>query len=485
MKIAIVGGGTAGLIAALCLRQKFPDYEIFIIESSSVGIIGVGEGSTEHWKNFCNFAKIDINELIENTDATHKQGIYFENWTNHTPKYFHSIGQVHLVNGCFPVYEYINENSKLLTNMLAHPEFINNKVVLNDDGSIQGTVNQYHFDTVKLNKYFHSICALRNIKVFDDTVVEVLLDPEDGHVDSVVCDSKTYKADFWIDATGFAQVITKKLKDSKWISASDYLPNDRAIPFPTESDPSGDIRPYTRARAASSGWVWEIPTQQRRGNGYVFSSSHISVEEACDEIFSMTGVQLEDPRVIKFDAGHMDKMWVKNCVSMGLCGSFVEPLEATSISTSIQQSLLLTTFLGTYKRGNIASINRYNKIMDEFHQNLVAMIALHYVSDRRDTEFWRDCSTMKRPDYLQNLLDLWRERPPSISDVSLSGYELFSASHFWHVAQGQGVLPPEVSAMSLDNTGLRQEASDMLGKSRGDILSQKVIPHASLFRKEK
>ena len=485
MKIGIVGGGTAGLIAALCLQARLPKNEIFIVESSTIGIIGVGEGSTEHWKTFCNETRIDIAELISRTDATHKQGIYFEGWTTHTPNYFHSVGAFEIINGSIPLYEYIHESGKLLTNMLTHPEFINNKVILGDNDSIHGTVNQYHFDTFKLNKYLHEICASRGISTIDDTIKTVSINSDDGHIDSITGEKTEYFADFWLDATGFAQLLTKSLGESKWVSASKYLPNDRAIPFPTDADPSGEIRPYTRARAASSGWVWEIPTQVRRGNGYVFSSAHLSEEQACAELFSMTGVHIDNPRVIKFNAGHMDKMWVKNCVSIGLCGSFVEPLEATSISTSIQQAFLLSTFLSTYKKGNTASINRYNKIMDEFHQNLIAMISLHYVSDRRDSSFWNDCSLMERPEYLQNLLDLWQERPPAVSDISLNGYELFQTAHFWHVAQGQGVLPRHISSIALDNTGLRKTASDTLSKTRNDILNQKVTPHAAIFKKEK
>jgi len=483
MKVCVVGGGTSGLIAAICIKKKIPAFTVEIIESSKIGIIGVGEGSTEHWKLFCDEMDINIVDLILNTDATHKQGIRFENWTTHTPDYFHSVGYMERVDGQIPVYEYLAMHGKLLTNNLAHPELINNYVVLNSDSSVAGTVNQYHFDTFKLNQYLHKLCSDRGISVLDDIISHVDINTETGYIESVRGEKDVYCADFWIDATGFSRVLSSAINESSWVSASEYLLVDRAIPFPTGPDESGQIRPYTRARAASSGWIWEIPTQKRRGNGYVFSSSHISEDEACHEIGTVVGVKLESPRVITYSAGHLDKMWTKNCVSIGLCGSFVEPLEATSISTAIQQARLLASFLPVFRNGSTALINRYNKIMDEFHQNLIAMISLHYISDRRDSEFWIDCSHLKKPEYLQNMLDLWKERPPHFSDLTLNGYELFQAPHFWHVAQGQGLVSADSCERSLMNRMLYSTGADMLSSARKGILSEKVVEHGSLFKK--
>lgn len=482
MKVSIVGGGTAGLIAAICVKSKMPLFDVSIIESSRIGIIGVGEGSTEHWKLFCNDVGIDLVDLILNTDATHKQGIRFENWTTHTPDYFHSVGYMEKVDSQIPVYEYLAMNGKLLTNNLAHPELINNCVVVNSDSSVVGSVNQYHFDTFKLNQYFHKLCSDRGIEVIDDTISRVELHADDGFISCVHGEKNSYSADFWIDATGFNRILSSAIDESQWVPASEYLLVDRAIPFPTGPDESGAIRPYTRARAASAGWIWEIPTQKRRGNGYVFSSSHISVEQACNEIEKMVGVRLEEPRVISYNSGHLDKMWTKNCVSIGLSGSFVEPLEATSISTAIQQSLLLGSFLPTYKKGSTALANRYNKIMDEFHQNLISMISLHYISDRRDSQFWVDCSKTKKPEYLENMLALWSERPPQFNDLTLNGYELFHAPHFWHVAQGQGLVSKELCELSLMNRRLYTVGADMLSSARKNILAEKVVEHGALFK---
>ena len=59
-KFILVGGGTAGYVTALILKEKFQEnIDIKIIRSKDIGIIGVGEGSTEHWSEFLSFVKID------------------------------------------------------------------------------------------------------------------------------------------------------------------------------------------------------------------------------------------------------------------------------------------------------------------------------------------------------------------------------------------------------------------------------------------
>ena len=496
MQVNIVGGGTAGLIAALVIKKLLPLFDVSILESSKIGIIGVGEGSTEHWRTFCELCDIDIDELVKETEATHKYGIYFEGWTNHTPKYFHSISSYELHNDSVPVYDWANSNGKLLTNLLSHPLFIENCIhkpfqvdgegnEITEGLSFHKQTNQFHFDTFKLNSYFHKLCKKRGISVIDDKVTKLNIKEDNGFIGSVSCGENEYSADFWIDATGFSRVLMSALGNNEWESYSKYLLVDSASPFPTPPDPNGEIRPYTRARAASSGWVWEIPTQSRRGNGYVYSSQHIDDEAVLEELSQMTGYSIESPRFIHFDSGFLKTQWHKNCVAIGLASSFVEPLEATSISTAIQQARLLCTFLGSYSPGHSASIKRYNQIMDEFHQNLVSMIALHYVSDRRDTQFWRDAADMPRPPMLEDMMELWKERSPSRNDYyGMNGYELFQVAHFWHVAQGQGLVDEENSRLALIRHNTLELAKTRITQIRDSYLSaERVIKHHEIFKK--
>jgi tryptophan halogenase len=478
MNITVVGGGTAGFIAAIVLKTKLPKFNIKIIESTKKSIIGVGEGSTEHWRIFCEECSIDVDEMVSETLATHKYGIRFENWTTHTPDYFHSIGFYKVFNGSIQVYDYVNSLEKLLTNSLTNPCFIENKISYNEDK--HKTTNQFHFDTFKLNEYFHKIALARGIAVVDDEIGLVNVDSTSGHITSVE-GKQCHFADFWIDASGFSRILMKALKADKWESYSDFLLTDTAIPFPTALEENNEIRPYTRAIAMSSGWMWEIPTQQRRGNGYAFSSSHISEEHALVEIEKVSGFKVENPRVISFKPGRLKIQWEKNCVPIGLASAFVEPLEATSISTSIQQARALSTFLATFKKENQASVKKYNEIMDKILENLVSMISLHYISDRRDTDFWIDASTAKKPELLEELLSLWKERPPHQNDFSNNGYELFQTAHFWHVAQGQGLIDKKLSILSLNNYQAVEYSRKKIQELRSGFLAQKVVLHRDIF----
>jgi tryptophan halogenase len=496
MNITIVGGGTAGLIAAIVIKKRLPDSLVTIIESSKVGIIGVGEGSTEHWRMFCESCDINIDELVRETAATHKYGIYFEGWSTHTPRYFHSVSGYAVNNDHIPVYDWININGKLLTNSLANPRFIENYIPtpfevdkdgndISDELSVHSTVNQFHFDTFKLNSYMHEICKQREITVIDDVVTAVNTNTESGFIESVEIQTGKHTADFWIDASGFARVLMNKIDNTEWSSYSKYLLVDSASPFPTPADPSGEIRPYTRARAASAGWIWEIPTQERRGNGYVYSSKHIDEEVVIQELQEATGYTVESPRFIHYDSGYLKTQWYKNCVAIGLASSFIEPLEATSISTAIQQSRLLCTFLGSYEPWHTASPKRYNEIMDEFHENLVSMIALHYISDRRDTQFWRDAADMEKPPMLEQLLSLWKERSPSRNDpYGSNGYELFQVAHLWHVAQGQGLVDKNISSLMLGRFGLLESAKKELDSCRNSFLQpRREKKHHEIFER--
>jgi tryptophan halogenase len=496
MKISIVGGGTAGLISAIVIKKRLPKSDVTIIESSKLGIIGVGEGSTEHWRLFCEMCDIDIDELVTEAGATHKYGIYFEDWSTHTPQYFHSVNLYGFHHDAVPLYDWINLNGKLLTNSLTNPRFMENYIPfpfqvdeegndISDTLSPHASTNQFHFDTFKLNSYFHSLCKERGISFIDDIVTKVNTDSDNGFIKSVELQNGEHCADFWIDASGFSRVLMSEIKNTEWSSYSKYLLVDSASPFPTPSDPSGEIRPYTRARAASAGWIWEIPTQTRRGNGYVYSSKHIDEESVINELQEATGYTVESPRFIHYDSGYLKTQWHKNCVAVGLASSFIEPLEATSISTAIQQARLLCTFLGSYEPWHTASPKRYNEIMDEFHENLVSMIALHYISDRRDTQFWRDAADMEKPRMLMELLALWKERSPSRNDpYGANGYELFQVAHLWHVAQGQGLVSKDISARMLSEYGTIDSAKKELDNCRNSFLQRRSEKkHHEIFKK--
>lgn len=483
-KIVVVGSGTAGLVTALIIKTLFENYDVTVISSGEIGIIGVGEGSTEHWRQFQDIVGINPIDMVKHADITHKYGIRYENWTNHTPDYFHSVGGIGLsVNTFWGGYAFALENNRLLTNTFSWRGLIENKVIDNGDKTHFGT-NQYHFDTFKLNLFLRNVASNKKIRLVEDAIDNVVID-ESGYITAVhgANSDTNYSGDFFVDATGFHRRILSKLTTNDFISYRKYLPCDSAIAFPTESDPSGQIRPYTRARAMKNGWIWEIPTQNRRGNGYVFSSDFCSVDKAISEASEIHGFQVEPAKVIQFKSGYFKETWKNNCVAVGLAASFVEPLEATSISTTIQQARLICSYLPTFDKSRTYGIREYHRVLDSIMENILCMISLHYVSDRTDSEMWREQQKAEKPDLLKHLLELWSIRCPEAHDIPHTGFELFAAAHLWHVAQGQGVLEPEIASMQLDAYNSRKSVSKDISQFSSELLKQKLVDHAEALRK--
>lgn len=481
-KVTIVGGGTAGLVNALMLKTAFPNADVSIVESSKIGIIGVGEGSTEHWKYFMETCGISLGEMLIKTKATHKNGIRFENWTEHTPDYMHSVSSVPEIRpfNVLGLYAGLVQDGKTLTENIAPRGIIENMVPANNPHE---SVNQYHFDTFKLNEYLHELAFFRGIKIIDGDVVSVNHNLENGHIESVLLeDNQVISSDIWIDASGTKRVLISTMEGFSWRSFRKYLQMNAAIAFPTEADPSGQIRPYTRARATKNGWMWEIPTQERRGNGYVFCSDYMTTEEAAKEASIMTGYEVEPARQFDFDPGCLEKMWVKNCIAVGICSSFVEPIEATSIGSTIQQARAIIENVFAYKHGDDSIPSFFNKKMSVMMENIVSMISLHYVSDRRDSEMWKNQASMAIPEYLQELLDIWAVRPPVMTDISSTSFEMFLVPHFYHVAQGQKLIGQEGATSLISSMGIEDAVKNAIFNAKIQQSSHPKVDHAQALR---
>lgn len=476
LTFCIVGSGTAGLITSLVLRQAFPHSDITNVSSSKIGIVGVGEGSTEHWRMFMERCDIGTEELIINAGATHKYGIRYENWTTANPDYFHSIAGTQEVEAWGLIGEYLSflENNKMITTQTGSVGLIQNKIIRE---GLHKNTNQYHFDTFMLNDFLIGLCFKRMVRFVDDEVDELVLD-SNGYIDSANLHSgQSVSADIWVDATGFKRQLMSWLRNDSWESFSNYLLMDSAFAFPTEADPSGKIKTYTRARAASSGWMWEIPTQKRRGNGYVYSSQHISDDQALEEARRMSGYNIEPARSFRFDPGYLRKQWHKNCVSVGLSSAFVEPLEATSIGSTIVQAFNIAQYSASYVRGAEKMVDDYNRRMEGMMLNIRDMIRLHYMSDRVDTQFWRDASACPVPESLQNLLDLWSERPPAHTDIPNNGSTMFLGKHMVHVAQGQNLIPSSPSSLAMDRMAIRGRVEKVSDEIRSSRYSRELVDH--------
>ena len=425
LNIVIVGGGTAGYVTALILKKKFKEkINIKIIKSSAIGIIGVGEGSTEHWSDFLSFVEIDKELMVKECGATFKFGIMFQDWGS--KDYLHSVDtEIDATLG----QEHIGYLDLLLNNKRLNHNFIyKNKLPHNF------LVNQFHFNTFKLNSFLEKICKERNIRIINDTIEKVKVNSKG--IDYLCSKEKKYESDFFIDCTGFKKLLISKL-GAKWKSYKKYLKVNSAITFQTEEEENYNC--WTLAKAMKFGWRFKIPVQGRNGNGYIFSDKYTTPEKAKIEIEKELGYKIKVGKHIKFDPGRLDKVWIKNCVAVGLSANFVEPLEATSIGTSIQQAYLLMHNL-TNPCSSVQ--NQYNSKVESVMENIKDFIYLHYLNSSKNNLFWKNYSYSKAPSNVKKMIDLWKKRLPIDDDLKGSKYKLFHANNFIHVLDGIGFYKP-------------------------------------------
>lgn len=399
MKIIICGGGTAGWLAALMISKiQTHSHDITVIESSKIGIVGAGEGSTgyltdiiqgNNWDYGCN-----EEDFFRETNATVKLGIQHKDWRHKGFDYIapidNSAGQsridymtLHAIANDLPFHKssldgycidqhksgfYYDEDGKL-TNLRSHA---------------------YHFDAHLVGKYFKKICG-ESIHHIDSEISDVNIN-DSGDITSVLLSNgQQVDGDFFIDCTGFSRLLAKKLKVN-WISYSKHLPVNRAMPFILDHKEDEKILPVTTAWAQSAGWMWMIPTQARYGCGYVYCSDFMSDDDAKREIETTLGQEIEPIRVLKFDTGRQEVLWKNNCLFLGLCAAFAEPLEATSIHSTIVQ---LQSFIFEYLKDDKSSTCNsgftalYNRRMSAMYDDFKDFLNIHYMTDRLDSNFWK------------------------------------------------------------------------------------------------
>jgi tryptophan halogenase len=477
--IAIVGGGSAGLVTALILKTKFPNKKIDVIASKQIGIIGVGEGSTEHWREFMKYVGIDQYEMLHETDGTLKIGIMFTNWAE--KPYFHSVQ----VPYDFRQSQYCALYGKIIgdgkdSSEMSSPLIWNNLIQESADNDTNNfIVNQYHFNTNKMNDYLSKLASVRGINLIDDIINDVVLG-DDGCIKSLIGENKSYEYDFYIDSTGFKRLLMNKL-GAEWQSHSKYLKMKSAIVFQL---PEEEVTPmWTLAHAMDYGWLFRIPVYDRFGNGYIFDSDYINADQAKVEVEKYFGREITIGKQINFDPGALKDVWIKNCVAIGLSASFIEPLEASSIGTSIQQAFLLTHKLENYTE---PVINSYNKSCTDILENIRDFVILHYLTKKNNTQFWKDVSKIELPESLQSKLDLWKHKLPISEDFSgLSSYVLFRDVNFILVMHGLGLFDINSIKKEYDaiTDSIKHHINGVLFSSENYNRTVKTIPHKEYIRR--
>jgi tryptophan halogenase len=420
-KVVIVGGGTAGWMTAAAMSKilgQMQGLEIELVESDQIGTVGVGEATIPQIQLFNNLLGFDENEFVKATHATYKLGIEFVDWVRLGHRYIHPFGKYGIDMLGIDFYHYwlkgrelgdtapfdaysISAMAGLASKMMRpRPDLPNSPAAQ--------LAYAFQFDAGLYARFLRKLAEGWGARRTEGKVVVVHQNSETGFVEAIELEGgKRLEGDLFVDCSGFRGLLIEQTLGAGFEDWSKWLPNDRAIAIPCES--SADEQPLTRSTARPAGWQWRIPLQHRVGNGYVYSSAHISDDEALETLLSnLDGAPLADPNKLRFQAGHRKKAWVKNVVAIGLAGGFLEPLESTSIHL-IQSGIARLMSLFPTRNWAEAEINRFNERTTQEYVDIRDFLVLHYkATERDDTEYWNYCRTLEPPAGLQYKFDMFR-----------------------------------------------------------------------------
>ena len=372
MNIIIVGGGTAGYLSALMLSHK-TDYNITIIKSPNISTIGVGESTVgsfiETLRDHCGINMDEFNFYVR---PITKYGIELD--FGYTP--FH-----YTFDYAFDVIDYKSNlpngfnfkggnygNSKLSKYMIekinAHP---------NPESTA------YHIENSLFLDYLEKVLLIRGVKIISEEITDI---KKDGNIIQLL--NNKYEADYFIDCSGFKSILS----NSEWYSYNNMLINDRALFF--QKRLGNSIRPYTKGTTMNNGWLWEIDHNDKTACGYVYSSNHITDEEAKLEAESKLDITIDNSRIIKFKSGRLKEHWIGNVITLGNSDGFVEPLEASSIMVILKLSKDIIDII-TYGKNQYNLIKKYNIFVNNYLDTIRDFIFIHFAFNKKlDTEYWKE-----------------------------------------------------------------------------------------------
>ncbi len=448
MHVVVLGGGTAGWMAAAGIAKLLPaSTTVTLVESEDIGIVGVGEATLPHIRAYVERLGIDEAEFMKATHATYKLGIDFRDFGKIGDSYIHPFGSFgedvagvgfhhwwldqHHRGNVGDIGDYSMAVAAARANRFAPPA---------QDMTLASTYGYaYQFDATLFGPFMREFGIKHGVNRIEGLVTSVERNPENGNITALCLKSgERIEGDLFIDCSGFRSLLLGSELQEDWQDWSHWLPCDRAAAMPCTHQAS-DIRPYTIATAMPAGWRWQIPLQHRMGNGYVFSSAFCDEDKACNAIQQAAeGKALADPRILRFRPGRRIKSWSHNVIGVGLSSGFLEPLESTSIYLAQMAITYLIELFPEKGRIDARDRDEFNRLVDMEYDRVRDFLILHYnATTRDDSEFWNHVRTMQLPDSLMGKMELWRRtgRVEKYSDG------LFYDASWIAVYIGQGVIP--------------------------------------------
>jgi tryptophan halogenase len=443
--VVILGGGTAGWMAAALMSKALKNLNIKLVESEQIGTIGVGEATIPSLHFFNDMLGINSTNFVKNTSGSFKLGIQFENWHKKDASYFHGFGTTGSGMWAAGFHEYWKRGVELgISQSFSHYN-LESMAALSDKFAHQqdGPNFAYHLDASLYAKMLKQQAEQNGVTRIEGMVEQVNTNPDSGDILSLaLANGKVVAGDLFIDCSGFIGVLINKTLNTPFVDWSHWLPMDSAIAVQTEL--TQPPPPYTRSIANHAGWQWRIPLQHRMGNGIVYSSEYMSDDEAQALLLSsIEGEMLTEPRKLKFKTGHREQLWNKNCVALGLAGGFIEPLESTAIHI-IQQGIMQLIKYFPSNGINPMEVAEYNAYMTTDYNEIKDFIILHYCqTERDDSPFWQYCKNMQIPESLKTRMNLFKKTGRFVQRKD----EIFSDS-WLQVMIGQGLIPEQHHALA-------------------------------------
>ncbi len=473
-KFVVVGGGTAGWMAAAALIQatKGRVGAVELVESEEIGTVGVGEATIPPIQFLNSLLGIDEFDFIRKTQATFKLGIQFRDWGKLGAEYIHPFGPYGATLDGVSFHHYwlrlkaqgqggsLDDYSMAaVTAGMGHFAVPPREL----PPGVPALAYAYHFDAALYARYLRAYAETRGVKRTEGKITQVKLRGEDGFVEALELEGgRRVEGDVFIDCSGFRGLLIEQALQTGYEDWSHWLPCDRALAVPC--DGVSPLTPFTRATAREAGWQWRIPLQHRIGNGYVYCSQFISDDEAASTLLAnLDGAPQADPRPLRFVTGRRKKTWNKNVVALGLASGFMEPLESTSIhlvQTGVMRLLsLLPT--GPYEQ---AVADEYNRLTQIEYEQIRDFIVLHYhATERDDAPLWRYCREMEIPDSLRHKVELFRAK----AKIARFDEQLFAEPSWLAVFLGQGVEPRDYDRLA--DVAPIADVSAKLGSLRDSI----------------
>lgn len=453
MRLVIVGGGTAGWMAAALIAKRWAGREVSItlIESPEIGTIGVGEGATPYLRDFFRTLGIEETAWMPACNATYKAGISFPGWSGKPgfESYFHPFFSQLDRQTALPFFD----NCVLARFGLAadcHPDdfFVSAELARRCKAPVPERKlpfdpdYAYHFDAALLARYLRDHAKGLGVRHMADRVLEVRR-AEDGAIAGLATAVHGgVEGDFFLDCTGFASVLIGTALGEPFHSYADCLLNDRAVAIPTPSEPGQPLPSHTESRAMKAGWAWRIPLTARTGNGYVYSSAFLGRDEAELELRDSLGTAAADSPALHLSMriGRIGRHWSKNCLAVGLSQGFVEPLEATALMLT---QLTVSRFLDRFEeeRGRERFNDEINAMFDGVRNYIVAHYALN---GRADSDYWRaNREGLALPDTTRRLISVWESEADFDRAFSEEArHHVYLRPSWYCLLAGMGRFPP-------------------------------------------